>query len=430
MIWTEKMIKNIMADMAEENPFACKALMSITEVKFTLKVYTLAVSLSDKPVLYINNIFIDRNAESEDDIKALLMHEFLHILLMHTAKYQVNTYLLNVALDAIINSIIHRTYGEKYSGFFSRYYKPEDMMTLLRTWDDTVKPQPTQWKEIHNMIYSGEIAGDDLHELLVYLKTGSKDPMGIMLMGNHYHFRNKLSEENKKIIKEILEKMDGVAIWNKSGMRGESDRLMQDEKKLKRMEISAWKQDTYRILQKCLVTDKTRQMEKPDLIQMPILSTGDRKAFARIGHTSFLPFSAVQSSRRTDGESTNIYLDVSGSMNMEIEHIISLLAHFRDKIRRPLRVFSNVVDNARFQEGQLVFNNTRGTSISCVLEHIRQNKYRRCLIVTDGETETITKNMMEGIDPRDLRVLISAQGNPSVFRNMNIPYHQLKPLKK
>ena len=122
MKWTENTIRNIIADLAEDNHFACRALFSITTVTFTRKVPTLAVSLSKTPTLFINREFLEEHAQTEDDIKAVLMHEFLHVVLLHTEKYTLNNPLMNIALDAVINSIIHRTYGEAYSNFFRKFY--------------------------------------------------------------------------------------------------------------------------------------------------------------------------------------------------------------------------------------------------------------------------------------------------------------------
>ena len=57
MSWTEKQIRYIIQDMIEENPLACRALLEISEIVFTDKVPTMAVSLSERPVLNINPKF-------------------------------------------------------------------------------------------------------------------------------------------------------------------------------------------------------------------------------------------------------------------------------------------------------------------------------------------------------------------------------------
>ena len=106
MNWTEQQIKYIIQDFTEENVLACRALFNITDIEFTTKISTMAVTLSKNPVLKINLEFCNNHLTSENDVKAVLLHEFLHVLLLHTLKYKTSNTLLNIALDAIINAII------------------------------------------------------------------------------------------------------------------------------------------------------------------------------------------------------------------------------------------------------------------------------------------------------------------------------------
>ena len=54
MNWTEQQIKYIIQDFTEENVLACRALFMITDIEFTTKISTMAVTLSKNPVLKIN----------------------------------------------------------------------------------------------------------------------------------------------------------------------------------------------------------------------------------------------------------------------------------------------------------------------------------------------------------------------------------------
>ncbi|MBK6774088.1 MAG: hypothetical protein IPG78_18495 [Ignavibacteria bacterium] len=92
----------------------------------------MAVSLSSKPVLKINRAFCNNFLLTENDVKTVLLHEFLHVLMLHTEKYKICDPLLNIALDAIINAVIYRYKGIEYAGFFARYYKWEYLSFLLR----------------------------------------------------------------------------------------------------------------------------------------------------------------------------------------------------------------------------------------------------------------------------------------------------------
>ena len=429
MKWTENTIRNIIADLAEDNPFACRALFSITTVTFTLKAPTLSVSLSKTPTLFINREFLEGNAQTEDDIKALLMHEFLHVVLMHTEKYTLNNPLMNIALDAVINSIIHRTYGKAYSNFFSRYYRPKGMEILLRPWEDTDMATTQRWRDLHTRIYAGAIAGDDLIELLESLREAMLVIEYSRFIGSHDEWNKEISEENRELLDGILDKMEGTGIWSKKQLPGKNDLLQQQSRRLEKMKVNSWNRETLRVLEKCMRPDPKAIREDASVLRLPILSNNDRRSFARLRTDAILPFSAHEYVKRMPSESVNIYLDVSGSMNAEIDRLITLLSGFRSHIRRPLWVFSNKVDKAVFRNGKIEYESTGGTSISCVFDHIREKGFRRSLIVTDGYVESISPVMLRGISLRDLHVLVSANGQGQPFYAHGIRYHQLKPVK-
>jgi DNA invertase Pin-like site-specific DNA recombinase len=100
-------------------------------------------------------------------------------------------------------------------------------------------------------------------------------------------------------------------------------------------------------------------------------------------------------------------------------------------VRRPTgKVFKGyyprIIDPAVFRNGRIEYRSTGGTSISCVFDHIRENRFRRSLIVTDGYIEYIRPEMLRGIDLGGLRVLLSSMGQGAAFEGKGITYHQLK----
>ena len=425
MQWTENAVRNIIADMAEEDPFACQALFRITEVEFTKDVPTLAVSLASRPTLFVNREFLDGHAQSEEDVKAVLMHEFLHVVLQHTEKFTSNTPLLNIALDAVINAIIHRTHGEAYSDFFRRFYRPEGLQILLRTWETADKVTTDRWQALHQKVYSGAIAADDLLELFQSM-CRHRYLVKIQLIGGHDRWGNPVSEENRKLLEGILERMDGTGIWNKPRDPGRADMMQRESRRREKMRMRDWNRDTLRILEKCLLPDRSSHRETASPLRLPILSPGDRKSFAGLRSGGFIPFSEHATVKRRPADSVNVYLDVSGSMSQEIDRLLSMLEGFREHIRKPLWVFSDQVDPAVFRNGRIEYRSTGGTSISCVFDHIRENRFRRSLIVTDGYIEYIRPEMLRGIDLGGLRVLLSSMGQGAAFEGKGITYHQLK----
>jgi hypothetical protein len=441
MNWTEPIVTSVIKDLAEENPLACKALFRIAEVSYTSHVPTLAVSITARPVLYINLEFLNQHVTSEDDLKAVLIHEFLHVMLRHTEKYEFNTPLLNIALDAIINSIIHRLFGTRYSDFFKRLYREKGIEKLLRpaaneedpletheTEDEKHSPTYFHWKTIRYYIYEGKYSAEDLFELLNEIhKIGDAHQVQIFT-GNHGHITGPLSPENEALLKEIVRWIKADGIWKNPALRGVGSALTIHANKNGQGAVNAWNNDTRRLLKKCLIPDPRQKQQSTDDITLPFISAGDRKAVASMLFNPFIPFSKVTISTKAPAERVNIYLDVSGSMDDELQNLTHLLNHFRQYIRLPLWAFSCSVEKAQIKNGVLKTSTSSGTRISCVLEHIRKNGFKRSLIITDGFTEEITDAMLAGIDRSGLHVLISADGSTEKFDSQQITTFQLKPL--
>lgn len=429
MEWTERQLAAIMADMADENAFACQALFQITGTRLTHEVATLAVTLSDEPMLLVNPDFLRRHAHTEADIRCLLLHEFLHVILRHTETYEENTPLLNIALDAVINAIIHRSCGAELSDTLARLYPPDGLASLLRPWGKPDAATTRQWKALHERIYSGSIAADDLHELLEALISKKVSIEGIVLIGNHSG-QAEVSRENAERLDEIVKRMTGVRIWNHRHDPGTGDRMERLVRRLRETRIEAWRQETATLVDACLQPDPDRMEHQPAELRLPILSPRDRRAFATLGRSPLLPLSTHTLADRAHTFTASVYLDVSGSMDPVLDEMASLLALFPTRIRRPLWAFSNIVTEARIEDGRLISASTHGTGIDCVFDHIRQQGGGRCLIVTDGYVEDIRKDMLRDIDTRSLRILITPRGSTRKFEARGIPFYQLKPLDR
>ena len=83
--------RSLLQETIDENPLACRAVLSLCRIDFTESVQTLAVSLGRPSVLHVNLGFLQRHCETEKHVKAVLIHEFLHILLGHTLKFKKMT---------------------------------------------------------------------------------------------------------------------------------------------------------------------------------------------------------------------------------------------------------------------------------------------------------------------------------------------------
>ena len=432
MNWTERQIHFIVQDLIEENPLACSALFKLSAINFTDKVDTMAVSIAASPVLKINLDFCRQYLLNETDVKAVLLHEFLHVLLLHTEKYKCNSPLLNICLDAIINAIIYRIQGLEYAGFFARFYKWEKLSFLLRPQNGESSLEP-EWMAVHKRIYEGKYGADDLYELLNHLRSKMDSSMysDVVLLGNHTKEQGVVSDEVSEILEGIMQKMNGVKIWNKSNLFSHGSKVDKESLEIEKYSQHQWDSSVIAVLKKCLLPVKKK---KPVLmsgqISSPVLTGSDKRSLSKFIWSGLLPFSITESSQMQlcPEEKVHIYLDVSGSMENEINRLVNVLFHFKRFIKRPLWVFSDEVKEAFFINERLEYDTSYGTCIEPVFEHIRLNKIRKALIVTDGYVDAINDEMLQGLNRSAIQVLLSADGNPTQFENNNIPYTRLDTL--
>ncbi len=166
----EQLFRAIVAELIDENSFACRALLKIVSIEFTERVPTLAVTTGDEPRLLVNLAFVQEHCETEFHVKAVICHEFLHVLLRHTDRVAPITNADHLALDAVINALIHRELGAEYSGFMQKYYANEKgLRRLLRPWfDDEIceygERRHHQYR-IWAALYQGKLVADDIRDL-------------------------------------------------------------------------------------------------------------------------------------------------------------------------------------------------------------------------------------------------------------------------
>jgi len=107
--------RTLIAELVDENPFAIRAVLKILEIEFTERVPTMAVTREQRPRLLVNLSFGKKHCATDDHVKAVLCHEFLHVLLCHTEDKRPLTPARHLAFDAVINAIIDRTLGPSFS---------------------------------------------------------------------------------------------------------------------------------------------------------------------------------------------------------------------------------------------------------------------------------------------------------------------------
>ena len=139
----------------------------------------------------------------------------------------------------------------------------------------------------------------------------------------------------------------------------------------------------------------------------------------------FLPDSTWQSEAPRREGNTQVYLDVSGSMNAEMPQIIALLGRLSRYIRRPFWAFSTVVAPALIENGQLKTTTSGGTSMHCVLEHLADTKPDAAVVVTDGYVERLNPTLVKRTAATRVHVLLTRDGSAAELRRAGLPYTQL-----
>ncbi len=462
----EQRFKNLMQELIDENPFAIRATLKILKTEFTKTIPTLAVTCEGRPRLLVNLEFMSEHCKNDSQSKAVVCHEFLHVLLRHTEQRGKPTRARHIAFDAVINAIIHRQYGSDYSDMMANYYRDsEDLRKLLRpmnkkeqAWYDAHRPpanQLPQWVTAWHGLYTGTMVADDIESLAESLanaaakggsngkrssgKSGQPSSSGPFtleqgvlngfgdLLGNHDELGQPLSGELTDALDRSMKEMNGTGIWRSPKSRGVGANPYEALFNAQNDPMAKWQRKTLEVLRQHLIPDRRSRAIRYEEreYRIPVLSPKDRRAFLRSMWDSFLP-DATWSTRLTKHEgSAHVYLDVSGSMNADMPQVIALLGRLSRYIQRPFWAFSNVVAPAVIEHGQLKTITTGGTSMACVLEHVAKIRPLAAVVVTDGYIEQLDKRLVSKISGTKLHVLLTRDGSPAELERAGLIYTQL-----
>jgi hypothetical protein len=425
---------HLVRELVEENPFAIRPFLKLARVRFTDTVPTMAVTREAGPELLVNMGFVRAHCHGDAQVKAVILHEFLHILLRHTEGRGPLGDAEHLAMDAVINAIIHRQVGPEASAMMTGYYREaKGAECLLRP------PNPGEIKypgglatRLHSAwagLYQGRLVVDDIRELAECLA-----PRGRLLhidldrlLGNHRDLGKPLPEGLQEALVKALRTMDGGGIWRSPRdwglgvpayaalVAGSPDR------------VRAWERAALAVLRAHLLPDRmareTREVTQTSLL--PVLSPSDRRSFLQALWNPILPTSRWECLQPKPLGTAQVYLDVSGSMNAEMPLIIGLLNRLRRTIRMPFWAFSTVVAPARIEGGLLKTDTTGGTSLGCVLDHIARTRPESAVIVTDGYIETIPRAQVLPTQATRIHTLLTRDGSPTELDRAGLSYTQL-----
>ena len=448
--------KSVLAELIDENPFAIRAALKILDVCFTDGVPTLAVTCEARPRLLVNLAFVTAHCRSDAEVKAVICHEFLHVLLRHTEQRAPLTTARHLAFDAVINAIIHRESGEAGSAMMSAYYaEAKDLAKLLRPMNAAESEwyqshayparHLPQWAYTWHALYAGRLVADDIEALALELEKSAGAPRdrnarpgpfkleGGMpqgtddLLGGHDELGKQLPPALEDALNKTLKEMNGSGIWRAPQSRGVGANPYAALFNAKDEPMRRWRRRTLAILRAHVTPDRHSRTLHPVArdYRIPVLSPGDRRAFMKSLWLPFLPDSAWQSEVPQREGTTQVYLDVSGSMNAEMPQIIALLARLSRHIRRPFWAFSDMVAPAVIEHGQLKASTSGGTSMGCVLEHLAATRPASAVVLTDGYIERLDRGLVTRAAATRLHVLVTRDGSPAELHRAGLSYTQL-----
>jgi Putative metallopeptidase domain len=444
----KQLFRAILYQLIDENPFACRAVLSICDVEFTENVETLAVTLSKPVVLKVNLRFVQEHCHTEDQVKAVLVHEVLHILLRHTSEFKVMTPVLNVALDAVINAIVHRKLGPSYSSMMAEYYR--DSPGFLRILRPITEPDQEAWLSLNEAsidltaeqqeektffqtwqaVYDGKVVAEDVYDLCRQFRSHQIEELlrkGWKLIGGHNGDAISIDDLEPDLARRIqgaLESLDGAGISRDP----EQWRTIRRRKgRATRPNYYRWLKEVRQLLRRLVVPDpRSRTVrEEPTTFVLPALTAADRRGYLRSLWNPILPDSNWLGAVRKPAGLVQIYLDVSGSMDAELQALMELLAELISHIKIPFWAFSTEVEPATIRQGQLQTRSTGGTLLSCVIKHIAATRPRRALIITDGFVEQVEPELLGWIADQQIEALIPASGTSSILEKSGILVTQL-----
>lgn len=427
---------DLLIELVDEDPFALRAVLKLLTVEFTEAVPTLAVTCEARPRLLVNFAFVQAQCRTDAEVKAVLCHELLHVLLRHTEAAGPSSPAQHLALDAVINAVIHRQLGPGASSMMSRNYaEAEGAMRLLRP------PSPGElaaalcdgapaWARAWQGLYAGRLVADDIEALALDLQPRAR--WLELLLGGHDELGRPLPAALRDALEAALDRMNGSGLWRSPracGAGGSPYDLVvpaSDER------AARWERKTLEVLRRHLQPDpRARALESsPRDHLLPVLSPGDRRAFVRALWQPFLPDARWSGTAPRRLGSAQVYLDVSGSMGAEMPRVVRLLARLSAWIRRPFWAFSDRVAPAVIERGLLRAPTSGGTSLSCVLEHLARTRPHAAVVLTDGYVEQVRPELVAAVRGVRLHALVTRDGDPALLQRAGIPYTQLEKVPR
>ena len=424
--------------------YELETLCRLAGIEWSRTIPTAAVTCGDHTRLLINPDFVAQHCRLDEHLFLLVMHELWHVLLAHTRLYARPTRAHNVAFDAIINAGLARQHpAPEYLEFFERLNLPDVFPTLLLRppigWPErpqypTVGPNGTV--DVLRALYpppDGAVFEPTYDEILQLLEDDTRDGTPPTsgdnnerggtptLLGDHEDGAGEVRDmaaTDDDLFGDVVRRI--VATWPPPpfplGGRDAGGNLTETWGAVLEPSVPDVRRAFAAVLRRSLGTRQGafRRRTRIDVATVAgsgvLLNARDRLAPARRLLGAPTTLWAQPSSTRARVPETpaaaHVYVDVSGSMNALLPHILGLLLPY--VVRREADVYQFSTEIAPLPLEQLRkarLQTTGGTSINCVLEHaLAAPRLRRALVLTDGYVGPALSDLVAELQKRHLRI--------------------------
>lgn len=403
--------------------FEMNALLSLLRIEETDAVATASVSCERRPVLRINPDFVRRHCRTDEHLFMLVMHELHHVLLGHTRLFPRASRAHNIAFDAVINSMLLLRFPEEtYRSFFLDLYGGQDGLLRLLGPPGGVPISDAPLRTLHRLLYEDRgVTSEEVFNAIVQTASSGHPAQDgdVVLLGDHesdgdWGTAGPTDPGVIDAIRKIVEKWPPP----ETPITGRSlaDVLERAAARLKRPAPSV-----LAVLRRALLgaaqnkhlgaAANPRQVR----LQGAIPSASDRRA-AVLRSTGIDPLLYWRSGTLPRGARsgrTQIYLDVSGSMDRYIPFLYGGLTALRQYIEPAVLLFSTQVREIRLEDLQRGHvHTTGGTDLGCVITDVLRRRQRKALLITDGYVGPPTPAQVDQLRRArcEIRVLLTKGG--------------------
>lgn len=371
-------------------------LLSLLEIRASCDIPTACVTLGTRSSLLINPDFVAAHCQTDESLTMLVLHELMHILLGHTRLFERVTRAQNIAFDAIINAQLSLQHpGPAYTALFRHSYRDDELpFALLRPPEGWGTSRPA-WKlknkalRVHKALYSWtSVSYFEIYDLLSNSKVCQGDVDDVPLLGNH---KDGEGTPPPYVLDEIAEIVARWPMIDKLSGRDEGGSLSSDT-----ISVIAPRSAAIRIIRQALksLADVESNFQGSPVIEqvdvysvVPFPTRQDRRAnVLRLLEQEPLFYQSTASAFNTGYRNrVHVYLDVSGSMDLELPLIYGALVSLLDCIYPQVHLFSTTIEDiplSDLKKGKV--SSTGGTNISPVTEHMIKHKVNKAVFITDG----------------------------------------------